>query len=76
MKSALAGATTISSRSRDSSICPIALATEASHRSVATGWPDSACMVTGVMKREAASLIATRTSWPPVTSRRVSSAAL
>ena len=76
MKSADAGATTMRSRSRESSICPIASFTRSSHRSVHTGCPESACSVTGVMKRVAASVIAMRTSAPAFTSRRVSSAAL
>ena len=45
-------------------------------RLVAAGWPDSACSVTGVMKRQAASVITTRTSIPPLTNRRVRAAAL
>ena len=48
----------------------------ASHRSVNTGWPDSACIVAGVMKPHAASVITTCTSVPSLTSRRTSSAAL
>jgi hypothetical protein len=76
MKSAVAGATTTKPRSRDSSMCPIESATRASHRSVHTGWPDSACRVAVPMKRVAASVIATRTSAPALISRRVSSAAL
>ncbi len=76
MKSALAGATTMRSRSRESSMCAMLSATRLSHRSVHTGCPDSACIVTGVMNRVAASVMATRTSTPARASSRTSSAAL
>ncbi len=75
-KSALAGATTIRSRSRESSMCAMLSATRGSQRSVHTVWPVSACRVTGVTKRVAASVMATRTSQPALPSRRASSAAL
>ena len=48
----------------------------ASHWLVSTGWPDSACIVTGVMNCCAASVITTRTLAPALTSKRSSSAAL
>jgi hypothetical protein len=76
MKSALAGATTISSRSRDSSICPMLSGTRGSHRSEYTAWPDSACKVIGAIKRAPASVITTRRSTPALTSSRASSADL
>ena len=66
----------MASQPRDSSICAILLDTLASHRSVCTGWPESACSVTGVMKRQAAAVITTRTSAPACVSKRVNSAAL
>ena len=62
MKFAEPGATTMSSRSRDNSMCPMLSATRGSQRSVHTVWPDSACIVTGVMNLHAASVITTRTS--------------
>ncbi len=64
MKSADAGATTIASAPRDSSMCPIALAAPDSHRSVSTGLPDSACIVIGVMNCVAAGVITTSTAMP------------
>ena len=75
-KSALAGATSIRSRSRESSMCDMLSAIRGSQRSVQTVWPVRACMVTGVTKRVAASVMATRTSQPALPSRRASSAAL
>src|SRR5882672_6382783 len=50
--------------------------TRGSHMSVYTGLPERACRVVGVMKRQAASVMTTRTSAPALTNRRVSSAAL
>ena len=52
------------------------LAIRASHMSVNTGLPDSACSVAGVMKPQAASVITTCTSTPLRVSSRTSSAAL
>ena len=75
-KSAVAGATTTSSRSRDSSMWPMLSGIRPSHMSVNTGLPDSPCMVTGVTNRHAASVITTWTSAPARTNRRHSSAAL
>ena len=76
MKSADAGAIKIRSRSRDSSMCPMLSGTRGSHRSVHTAWPESACIVTGVTKRVAASVMATRRSTPALTRMRASSAHL
>ena len=64
------------SRSRDSSMWPMLSGTRGSHMSVKTGLLESACSVAGVMKRQAASVMTTRTSAPALTKRRVSSAAL
>ncbi len=66
----------MASHPRESSMCAMLLGTLASHRSLWTGFPDSACMVTGVMKRQAAAVITTCTSAPAWVSNRVSSAAL
>jgi hypothetical protein len=54
MKSAVAGATTIRSRSRDSSMWPMLSGTRGSHRSLHAVWPVSACSVAVPMKRSAA----------------------
>ena len=62
IKLAEAGATTISSRSRDNSMCPMLSAMRGSQRSVHTVCPDKAWNVTGVMKRHALCVITTRTS--------------
>ena len=75
-KFALAGATTIRSRSRDSSICDMLSGMRGSQRSVQTVWPVSACRVTGVTKRVAASVMTTRTSQPALPRARASPAAL
>ena len=75
-KSVVAGTTTMASAPRDNSICAMLSATRASHMSVKTGLPESACMVTGVMKPHAASVMTTCTSMPSLMSRRTSSAAL
>ncbi len=75
-KSALAGATTIASAPRESSMCAMLLAKLASHRSVITGLPVSAWNVAGVTKRVAASVIATCTSTLFLMRRRASSATL
>src|SRR5450631_2688163 len=76
MKSADAGATTITSACLERSMCPIALAAPESHRSVSTGLPDSACSVIGAMNCVAARVITTSTAIPSLTSSRVSSADL
>ena len=76
MKSALAGATTMASASRDRLMCAMLFGSRASHWLVTTGRPDSACIVTAVMKRSAASVITTRTWAPALTNSRVASAAL
>ncbi len=55
---------------------PMLSGTLGSHMSVNTVFPESACNVTGVTNRQAASVITTRTSAPALTRRRVSSAAL
>ncbi|MNK89247.1 hypothetical protein D3C87_1092500 [compost metagenome] len=52
------------------------LSMRASHCDRNTGRPDSACMVTGVMKCVAASVIATCTVAPALVSSRTSSADL
>ena len=62
MKSAVAGATTIASMPRESSMCGMLFGTLASHRSVATGLPVSAWKVAAATNFVAASVIATRTS--------------
>ena len=56
MKSALAGAISTASAPRVRSMCAMLLGTRASQASTNTGRPDSACMVTGVMKCVAASV--------------------
>lgn len=71
-----AGATTMASASRDRSMCAMLLPTRSSHWDVNTGRPDSACIVTGVMKCVAASVITTCTVAPALVSRRTSSADL
>ena len=76
MKSVDAGTTAIASASRDRSICGMLLGCRASHWSVNTGRPVNACIVTGVMKRVAASVITTCTVAPRSSSRRASSAVL
>ena len=76
MKSALAGATSTASASRVRLMCAMLLPGRASHWFVNTARLDSACIVTGVMKRSAASVITTCTVAPALTSSRVSSAAL
>ncbi len=52
------------------------LGSRASHWSSTTGWFDKACMVAGVMKWVAASVMTTRTAAPDLTSSRNNSAAL
>ncbi len=64
MKSAEAGATTIASAWRESSICPIALAAPESHSPDSTGLPDSACKVIGAMNWVAALVMTTSTAMP------------
>ena len=76
MKSAEAGAISSASAPRVRSMCGMLLAMRASHWSVKTVCPDSAWKVTGVTKRVPASVIATCTSAPCLTSRRTSSADL
>ena len=66
----------MASAPRDKSMWPIAFAAPVSHRSVSTGWPDSACSVIGAMNRVAPEVITTSTPIPSFTRRRVSSAAL
>ena len=76
MKSAEAGATSTASAPRVRSICAMLLGMRASHWSMNTGRPDSACMVVGVMKWVAASVMTTSTVAPCSTSRRTRSADL
>ena len=76
MKSALAGATSTASAPRVRLLCGMPLGSRASQVSSATGWPESACIVSAVMKCSAPAVIATRTSAPALTSRRASSALL
>ena len=59
MKSALAGATRMASTPRPNSICAMLLAGRSSHCETNTGWLESACRVTGVMKWAAASVMMT-----------------
>ncbi|MCY1249938.1 hypothetical protein D9M72_635200 [compost metagenome] len=76
MKSVEAGAMTMASASRDRSMCAMLLSMRASHCDRKTGRPDRACIVTGVMKCVAASVMATCTVAPALVSRRTSSADL
>src|SRR5947208_12956161 len=76
MKSAEAGATTMASAPRERSMWPMPLPTPVCHRSVSTGRPVSACMVSGVMNRHAAGVITTSTVTSACTNRRASSADL
>ncbi len=76
MKSAEQGATRMASAPRLRSMCAMLLSTRASHWLLWTGWPDSACIVTAVMKWVAASVMTTRTSAPALVMARHSSAAL
>ncbi|CFP60231.1 Uncharacterised protein [Bordetella pertussis] len=76
MKSALAGAISTASAPRVRSMCAMLLSTRASQASTKTGRPDSACMVTGVMKCVAASVMTTSTTAPCSVMRRTSSAIL
>ena len=76
IKSALAGATSTASASRVRLMCAMLFGSRASHWLVATLRLDSACRVTGVMKRSAAAVMTTCTVAPALTSRRTSSAAL
>ena len=76
MKSALAGATMSASAWRERSMWAMLAGARESHWSVTTGRPVRACMVTGVMKRQAASVITTCTVAPALTSSRASSADL
>ncbi|CUJ95469.1 Uncharacterised protein [Achromobacter xylosoxidans] len=76
MKSVLAGAISTASAPRVRSMCAMLLGTRGSHASTNTGRPDRACMVTGVMKCVAASVITTSTMAPCSVMRRTSSAIL
>jgi hypothetical protein len=76
MKSALAGATTTASASRDRLMCAMAFASRASHWLRYTLRLDSACIVTAVMNWVAASVITTCTVAPARVSSRTSSADL
>jgi len=76
MKSALAGAMTMASASRERLMCAMLLPSRASHCESKTGRLLSACSVTGVMKCPAASVITIWTVAPALTSARHSSAAL
>src|SRR5690606_20460561 len=73
---AVAGATTIRSAQRASSMWPIAASAAGSHSEVRTGCPDSAWKVCAPTKRCAFSVIATRTPPPASRRRRTRSAAL
>ena len=76
MKSAEAGATMMASQGRVRLMCAIAFGSRKSHWLKPTGRPDSACIVTGVMNWQAASVITTCTVAPWRTSARTSSADL
>ena len=76
MKSALQGASTITSASRPMRMCGMLSGLRASHWLRTTGRPESACMVTGVMNWQAASVIITCTVAPLLISSRHSSADL
>ncbi len=76
MKSAEHGAIITASASRVRSMWAMLFEMRLSHWSVNTGRPDSACIVTGVMKCRAASVITTCTRAPALISPRTSSAAL
>ena len=76
MKSAVAGATTIASTPRESSMCAMWLGKLASQRSVTTGLPVSAWKVAGVTNFVPASVIATCTSTLFLCRSRASSATL
>src|SRR5690606_38840864 len=73
---ALAGAMTMRSGQRASSIWPIAASAAASHSEVRTGRPDSAWKVVAVTNRSALAVMATCTTAPASASRRTSAAAL
>ena len=75
-KSALAGAITMRSAQRASSMWPIAASAVASHRSERTGRPDKAWNVSGPTNWRAPSVITTCTSAPCSRRRRTSSADL
>jgi hypothetical protein len=74
MKSAEHGAMMMASASRVTSMWAMLLLTRGSHWSVYTGRPDSACMVTAVMKWVAASVITTCTEAPALVKRHSSAA--
>ena len=75
-KSADAGAMSITSFVRVSSMCAMPLSGRASHKSLNTGCPDRAWKVAAPTNSCALSVIATVTSRPDFTKRRVSSADL
>ena len=76
MKSVLQGAITMAFASRVRSMCGMLLSIRASHWSVNTVLPESACIVTGVMNCVAACVITTCTVAPAFPKARVSSATL
>ena len=76
IRSADAGASTTKSAHFASSIWPIAASAAGSSRSSNTGWPETACRLSGVIKALAAGVIITRTSAPRSRRRRTSSGAL
>ena len=67
---------TMASASRERSMCAMLLPMRLSHSDVKTGRPESACIVTGVMKCVAASVMTTCTVAPALVSSRTSSADL
>lgn len=67
---------TMASASRERSMCGMLLPMRPSHCDVKTGRPESACIVTGVMKCVAASVITTCTVAPALVKSRTSSADL
>lgn len=73
---AVAGAITMRSAQRASSMWPIAASAAGSHSDERTGWPESAWKVVGPTNSRAASVITTRTSAPASRRRRTRSAAL
>ena len=66
----------MASAPRERSMWPMPLAAPDSHRSVSTGWPESACSVIGAMNWQAPGVMTTFTLTPAFTNRRTSSAAL
>ena len=76
IRSAVAGARITRSAHFPNSIWPIAASAVGSSRLSETGYPETACKLSGVIKALAASVIATRTSAPRSRRRRTSSGVL